>query len=52
MFIGERAEDAAKEIVKAFNLDPGFLVRAAIAEIVQRAMDDDYDERMQDTEGS
>ena len=52
METGERAEDTAKDIIKQFGLPPGYLVVAAIAEIIQKAMDDDFDDRMQDAEGS
>ena len=51
MFVGERAEDAAKEIA-ALCGQVGYLAKTAIAEIVQKAMDDDYDDRMADLAGS
>ena len=53
LYVGERGEDDAKEIIafvmKHITATP-FSMTISIAEIVQRAMDDDYDDRMQDGE--
>ncbi len=52
--MSERAEDAAKEILEM--LVPGssrsFTNVQQVAGIIQRAMDDDYDDRLADAEGS
>lgn len=51
MIVGDSAEDAAREIAKLIGVGD-FNTKIAIAEIIQRAMDDDFDTRMQDAEGS
>lgn len=51
MSVSERAEDAAKEIAALVKAS-GYSLHVAIAEIVQRAMDDYHDDIMQDAEGS
>jgi len=51
MVTGERAEDAAAEIMKMVGRS-GYLITQAVAEIIQKAIDDDFDDRMQDAEGS
>ncbi len=51
MITGERADDAAKEIAKMFEDEGGFLVVQAIAEIIQRAIDDDFADRVPEHEG-
>lgn len=53
MTVSEKAELAAKQIVKEYiDRSAHFMLVHAIAEIVQQAMEDYYDERMQDREGS
>ena len=49
--VDQRAEDAAKEVLERCGLR-GFALANDIAEIIQRAIDDEYDARMQDAEGS
>jgi hypothetical protein len=46
---GERAEDAAKEIVKRLmgQIKPSYMLLEQISEIVQKAIDDDRVDRLQ-----
>ncbi len=50
--MSERAEDAAKEILGALGCPLSFTNVQQVAGIIQRAMDDDYDDRLADAEGS